>query len=378
MPPSEEEFFLFYEAKQHGPFSAAQVRGLYLDGAIQDDTPACQAGMAEWQPLRAVLPELAQAAAPQVAQTQNAPAQSQSVISPPNGGLPRKTVVALVSLCLAFALAGVAGVVWGLRQRRQSVLAAPVAPAAIPSATGGTERKGVSGSVFLETKSKAEKGDVEAQFNLGICYYSGQGVAKDYTEAVKWFRKAAEQGDTLAQWTLGNCCANGQGVAKDDIEAVKWYRRAAEQGDALAQLSLGSCYELGLGVTEKMVEAVKWFRKAAAQGGELAQLILGNCYAGGQGVAEDYTEAVKWYRKAADQNYAPAQKRLGDCYANGEGVAKDYAEAYAWYNLAAKPVELAANSRDSLEKKMSPQQVAAGQKRTKELLAQIEGKLVAK
>lgn len=56
-------------------------------------------------------------------------------------------------------------------------------------------------------------------------------------------------------------------------------------------------------------------------------------------------------------------------------MEKDYAEAYAWYNLASKTDEDAAKNRDDLEKKMSPQQVADAQKRTKELRAQIEAKL---
>jgi len=39
----------------------------------------------------------------------------------------------------------------------------------------------------------AEQGNVEAQYNLGVIYAEGRGVAKDETEAVSWFRKAAEQ-----------------------------------------------------------------------------------------------------------------------------------------------------------------------------------------
>jgi uncharacterized protein len=34
-------------------------------------------------------------------------------------------------------------------------------------------------------------------------YETGQGVAQDYAEAVKWHRKAAEQGDPRAQHNLG-------------------------------------------------------------------------------------------------------------------------------------------------------------------------------
>ncbi|KAB2645301.1 MAG: SEL1-like repeat protein, partial [Verrucomicrobia bacterium] len=50
-------------------------------------------------------------------------------------------------------------------------------------------------SRFLAREAKAKQGDADAQFNLGVCYESGNGVAKDYVEAVKWYRKAAEQGN---------------------------------------------------------------------------------------------------------------------------------------------------------------------------------------
>ena len=42
-------------------------------------------------------------------------------------------------------------------------------------------------------QERAELGDVEAQNSLGAMYSKGEGVPKDYTEAVKWYRKAAEQ-----------------------------------------------------------------------------------------------------------------------------------------------------------------------------------------
>ena len=54
-----------------------------------------------------------------------------------------------------------------------------------------------------------------ARIDLGAAYYGGQGVAQDYAEAVKWYRKAAEQNDAGAQYNLGVCYANGDGVAKD-------------------------------------------------------------------------------------------------------------------------------------------------------------------
>lgn len=81
---------------------------------------------------------------------------------------------------------------------------------------------------FQEYQAKAEQGDAEAQFNLGFCYDDGRGVAKDYVEAVTWYRKAAESGHTEAQLNLGCCYANGQGVVKDKVEAYAWFSMAAK------------------------------------------------------------------------------------------------------------------------------------------------------
>ena len=41
----------------------------------------------------------------------------------------------------------------------------------------------------------AEKGDAEAQNNVGLMYALGHGVPQDATMAVSWFRKAVDQGN---------------------------------------------------------------------------------------------------------------------------------------------------------------------------------------
>src|ERR1700674_2589276 len=68
---------------------------------------------------------------------------------------------------------------------------------------------------FEELRAKAEAGDARSENQLGLRYYDGEGLAKDFAEAVKWYRKAAEQGFAAAQGNLGRCYFNGQGVTKD-------------------------------------------------------------------------------------------------------------------------------------------------------------------
>lgn len=162
--------------------------------------------------------------------------------------------------------------------------------------------------------SNARKGDISAQFNLGLCYYNGKDVEKDLNQAVYWFRKAAEQGNASAQSKLGMCYFKGEGVTKNSNLALYWFRMAAEQGksnqgDASAQCGLGDCYYYGEGVSRNYKQAVYWYQKAAEQGYAEAQCKLGDLYYKGEGVYKNLKEAEYWYQKAAKQGYTNAQNK---------------------------------------------------------------------
>jgi TPR repeat protein len=63
-----------------------------------------------------------------------------------------------------------------------------------------------------DIRKLAEQGVADAQYRLGLIYYSGRGVPQDYKEAVRWHRKAAEQGYAKAQHELGRMYNIGYGV----------------------------------------------------------------------------------------------------------------------------------------------------------------------
>jgi TPR repeat protein len=179
---------------------------------------------------------------------------------------------------------------------------------AISDAQPGPARKSHADETgeFKTIKMEAEKGDPFAQYNLGVAYANGEGVAQDNAEAVKWFRKAAEKDITEAQFNLGICHVNGWGVPKDDTEAAKWFRKAADKGDAEAQFRLGNMYDNGMGVTMDDVEAVKLYRSAAMQGHAMAQHDLGIMHARGEGVPKkDSIEAYAWFILAASSTNEP-------------------------------------------------------------------------
>ena len=81
-----------------------------------------------------------------------------------------------------------------------------------------------------EYTAKAKAGDVEAQYQLGLMYFEGNGVDQSEKKGEFWIRKAAEQGHPRAQNDIGTMYANGVVVRKNMVEAIKWLTLSAKQG----------------------------------------------------------------------------------------------------------------------------------------------------
>jgi TPR repeat protein len=209
---------------------------------------------------------------------------------------------------------------------------------------------------------------------VGMVYLWGvlaSGQELSPVDQFAMWRKAAKKGDSDAEFNLGVCYSSGEGVPKDVEEAVNCYRKAAEQGYAVAQYNLGlSCYH-GEGVPQDLGEAASWFYEAAGQGLPDASHSLGVCHANGLGVAKNKAEAAKWYRVAAEQGHAKAQFNLGLCHAGGHGVPKDNLLAYMWWNVsAASGLSEAAKKRDALARRMAKEDVTEAQRLCRNWLRQ--------
>lgn len=74
----------------------------------------------------------------------------------------------------------------------------------------------------------AERGNASAQFNVGVMYANGEGVARDVAQAANWYKKAADQGEARAQFNLGYMYFSGQGLPKDSVKAYLWLDLAAQ------------------------------------------------------------------------------------------------------------------------------------------------------
>jgi|GEM_PF-1028533 len=91
-------------------------------------------------------------------------------------------------------------------------------------------------------KPLAEEDDCDAQYSMGLLYYSGAGVRRDFGEAAALWTEAGEQGQVQAQIALGAAyshteisytsinCNRGCGIEKDLIEGYKWFGLASKSG----------------------------------------------------------------------------------------------------------------------------------------------------
>ena len=208
----------------------------------------------------------------------------------------------------------------------------------------------------------AERGDANAQYNVGLLFHRGEVIPQNIAAAARFYQMAAEQGVAAAQYNLGVIHANGQGVPQNLMEARHWLEKAAAQNVPEAADVLGYMYASGQGVKKDFARALEWYRSAAEYGLPGSQFNLGLMHDLGQGMGRNFEEALSWYRKAAEQGYGAAYCNIGILYYNAQGVKRDLVESYAWMSRCDK----AGDPRGGqlvrvLEKRMKPQDIRRGQ-----------------
>lgn len=158
---------------------------------------------------------------------------------------------------------------------------------------------------LADAVEKAEMGDAQAQAELaeGFMKLGGSldqaGAGDDYTESVKWAKKAAEQGNADAMWVLALAYEHGRGVDESVDVAIECYEQGAELGNASCQHSLGCYYARGDYLKKDNKKAFELFQKSAAQGYGLAMKDLGRCFQFGTGCMGNMKTALEWYTKAS-------------------------------------------------------------------------------
>ena len=150
---------------------------------------------------------------------------------------------------------------------------------------------------------------------------------------------------------------------------------------ALTLLAVPAC-DIFKSEKEILLEKVEQAIEKAKQGDAEAQNDLGVMYANGNGVPQNYKEALRWLRLAANQGSADAQFNLGLMHYNGQGVPQSYQEAYKWYSIAStfrseevtEKKDKAAEERDKIARKWSPQQLGKAQDEALQLFRKFSRK----
>jgi hypothetical protein len=110
--------------------------------------------------------------------------------------------------------------------------------------------------------------------------------------------------------------------------------------------------------------ARKAMEPLAAEGHADAQYGLYQIYSRGLLVDPDQDQAIRWLKLAARQDHPAAYFYLGLSYLRGEGVEKDLELAWVWFSRAeAGQFPTATRARDSVEKRLTPEQRLSARKR---------------
>jgi uncharacterized protein len=196
----------------------------------------------------------------------------------------------------------------------------------------------------------SERGNAEANFNLGILHEDGLGVPASIQTAISYYEKAAVAGSSKAQYRLGLLYSVGATVPKDETKAGKWLTAAAAQGDKDAAALLARRRGTAnteterdqdfhqaetLHVSGKYQEAVAIWQRLAQHGDTRARSRLAWALEAGQGISRNLEQAARLFRQSAEENDADAQYALAVMLQTGKGQAQDPMEAGTWLRRAA-------------------------------------------
>lgn len=154
-------------------------------------------------------------------------------------------------------------------------------------------------------KQSAEKGNAEAQHNLGYCYHSGTGIEKNSKKAVEWYLKSAEQGFNDGLYQMMMAYGNGDGVEQNPEKAFNYALKCAENNDGTCMWNVINCYFQGMGVKKDLDKMLEWANRLGklensenlSKSGYITstRLQLAYMYRDGKEIKQDYFKSYLWF-----------------------------------------------------------------------------------
>jgi TPR repeat protein len=249
-----------------------------------------------------------------------------------------------------------------------SSLSSTAAPVAGQSDDGKKSLQVVVRSRIQPNEFKSSSVKDANDYERGVRYFQGTGVAKDVKAAIASWTAGAANGCPRSQYCLADCYESGCGVFRDEVDALWYYLKAAKQGlvpaakkyhlfgtdmieyyseatlngDLKPLCKLKDCYLAGMADTNNG-ELRLFETKDAVYAWYVEQLTnLGNCWLfGDHGMVKNEKLAVECLNRAVDEGrknallcYDHALVLLGYCRLYGLGLEKDAKEAITLFEEA--------------------------------------------
>lgn len=151
--------------------------------------------------------------------------------------------------------------------------------------------------------TKAEKGDLHAQYLTGKLYQDGPVLIPDSVEALYWFEQAAKQGHSAAQYVAGKILLSPDPEVHNPELGIQWLESAAQNKNGYAAYRLGKECLKGKIVPKDTTKAMDYLTQSAEAGNQYAQYALGKLYLDEHG----QEQAHYWFTQSAAQGNHYAQ-----------------------------------------------------------------------
>ncbi len=187
-----------------------------------------------------------------------------------------------------------------------------------------------------QLRKLAGNGDKYALFRLAMHLRSAESDCEATRHCVfDLVKRAAEANLPAAQNVLGSMFAAGEGVPRDVSQALYWWKLAADHGDDRdACLALARVYQFGYGVKSDADQAEHYYRAATELDSPVAEVGYADflCYL--KGDPESYFRAFRYYTLAAESFSCEAMCRLAQLHTNCNAIPFNPKAAKYWSDKA--------------------------------------------
>jgi TPR repeat protein len=160
---------------------------------------------------------------------------------------------------------------------------------------------------FPADVARADDSQPSPNVIAGINAYNRGDVATAYA----LLKQEADRGDSDAEVNLGYLYARGQGVAMDQVAAFHLYDLSAQQGNGEGMNALGYKYQFGTGIKPDIAQAIRWYCAALHLGNPRAMNNLALMLDTGKDVPRDVAAARDLWQQSIDHGEVNGMTNLG-------------------------------------------------------------------